>query len=115
MEGDESNMKKIYVAGPYSQGDVMDNVLRAIEAGDTLYTRGYAPYVPHFTHFWHAIFPHPYEEWLRLDNEWLPLCDGVLRLPGASNGADKEVALAESLNIPVFYSINDVVAYWESC
>ncbi len=46
-------------------------------------------------------------------NMFLPDCDGLLRLPGKSSGADKEVALAESKKIPVFHSIEEVEAYYE--
>jgi hypothetical protein len=34
--------------------------------------------------------------------------DAVLRLPGESTGADVEVAYAEGLNLPVFYSIDEI-------
>jgi len=51
------------------------------------------------------MFQRPYEFWLELDNQFIPCCEAVLRLPGESNGADKEVALAKKLGIPVFESI----------
>lgn len=38
----------------------------------------------------------------------LAKCDGVLRLPGASAGADKDVALAEARGLPVWHRIEDV-------
>lgn len=103
---------RIYVAGPYTQGDVALNVHRAYEAANRLADLGFAPFVPHATHFWHMLFPRPYEFWLNLDNQFLPFCQAVLRLPGSSSGADKEVQLAENLNIPVFTSINDLAAHF---
>ena len=103
-------MKKVYVAGPYSKGDVATNVRNAFSAANQLADLGFAPFVPHYTHFWHIIFPRPYEFWLDLDNQFLPHCDALLRLPGDSSGADKEIELAQSLNIPVFYSIEDLVS-----
>lgn len=96
---------RVYIAGPYSDGDVAINVRNAYEAADRLADLGFAPFVPHATHFWHMLFPRPYEFWLELDNQFLPLCEVVLRLPGESKGADKEVDLAESLGIPVFKDI----------
>ncbi|HEU4883287.1 MAG TPA: DUF4406 domain-containing protein [Longimicrobium sp.] len=99
---------KIYIAGPYTKGDVAVNVRTAFEAANTLANLGFAPFVPHSTHFWHMMFPRPYEFWLALDNEFLPLCDAVLRLEGESSGADKEVMLANEKKIPVFYKIDDV-------
>jgi hypothetical protein len=105
---------RIYVAGPYTNGDVAVNVRNAYEAATRLADLGFAPFVPHATHFWHLLFPRPYEFWLELDNEFLPCCAAVLRLPGPSNGADKEVQLAERLGIPVFHEISRLAEFFES-
>ncbi len=99
---------KIYVAGPYTNGDVALNVRNAFQAANELANHGYAPFVPHATHFWHMMFPRPYEFWLDLDNQFVPCCDALLRLDGQSNGADKEVALASKLKIPVFFKMEDL-------
>lgn len=98
----------MYVAGPYSKGDVAVNVREAVRVGNELWNAGFAPFVPHLTHFWHMLFPHPYEEWLDLDNQFIPVCDALFRMPGESSGADKEVALARFCNIPVFYTQEDL-------
>jgi hypothetical protein len=104
---------RVYVAGPYSSGDVAVNVREAYAAANRLADLGFAPFVPHATHFWHMLFPRPYEFWLELDNQFLPLCEAVLRLPGQSNGADKEVQLARKLDIPVFVEVDDLVRHFE--
>ncbi len=106
--------KKIYVAGPYSKGDVAQNVRNAILASDRLLALGYTPYCPHFTHFWHFLCPHEYEVWLDYDNEWLSLCDGLLRLEGESSGSDKEVKLAVKHDIKVFLNIPALHNYFSS-
>jgi len=103
---------KIYVAGPYTNGDVAINVHNAIKAANELADRGFAPFVPHFTHFWHMIFERPYEFWLDLDNQFLPCCDAILRLPGYSSGADKEVEFAESIGKKVFNSLKEIEEYY---
>ena len=100
---------KVYIASPYSKGDVAVNVREAIAAADRLHARGFVPFIPHFTHFWHMLFPKPYEQWLSYDNHWIPVCDCVLRLPGESNGADKEVELARCLGKPVFFSERELI------
>jgi hypothetical protein len=106
---------RVYIAGPYSKGDVAVNVRTAIEMGTKLWDSGlFAPYVPHLTHFWHLVTPKPYETWLELDNEWIPACDCILRLPGDSSGADKEIKLAESLGLPVFFTEADLFDYYSS-
>jgi Domain of unknown function (DUF4406) len=103
---------KIYIAGPYSNGDPESNVDKAIETANTIADLGFAPYVPHFTHFWEMRFHRDYEFWLDLDNQFLPCCDAVLRIPGKSSGADKEVELAKRLGKPVFTSIQELEEHY---
>ena len=105
---------RIYVAGPYTKGDVAVNVRNAYEAASRLADLDFAPFVPHGTHFWHMLFPRPYEFWLDLDNQFLPCCEAVLRLPGESAGADKEVQLAQTLGLPVFTDFSSLVKYFEN-
>jgi len=99
-------MRRVYIAAPYSTGDVAANVRNAYEAATRLADAGVAPFVPHHTHFWHLLFPRAYEDWLKLDLAFLPCCDAVLRLPGESPGADTEVRKARALGIPVFENLD---------
>ena len=101
-------MKHIFIAGPYA-GDQATNVRQALEAANRLLERGYVPYVPHFTHFWDLVFPRHRPEWLAYHANWLRRCDALLRLPGSSVGADEEIDLAVTLDIPVFYFVSDLV------
>lgn len=41
----------------------------------------------------------------------LSRCDAVLRLPGASRGADMDVAHAQELGLPVFTSVDQIPVY----
>ena len=102
-------MRRIYIAGPYTHGDVAVNVRNALDVASRLLDDGFAPYVPHLTHFLHMVHPHSYEEWLALDLAWLTVCDGLVRLDGESPGADREVAEAHRLGIPVFLGVNAVI------
>jgi len=99
---------KVYIAGPYTKGDVAVNVANAIVVADELMTAGYTPYCPHLSHFQHLLEPRPYEDWIALDIEWVRVCDFVLRLPGESAGADGEVIEALKLGIPVVGSIAEL-------
>lgn len=101
-------MKKVYIASPYTLGDVAVNVKAQMDCADALIERGYAPFVPLLSHFLHMANPRPYETWTALDDAWIPDCDYLLRLPGASKGADREEELARSLQIPVVYAIEDL-------
>ena len=54
---------KIYIAGPYTKGDVAQNVRNAIHAGNLAAHFGHTPFIPHLTHFWHMLCPNEYEFW----------------------------------------------------
>lgn len=107
-------MKKIYIAGPYTNGDMALNVRYAIQKADLLATLGFAPYVPHLCHFWHLLFPRSYDFWMELDKIYLECCDAVFRLKGESPGADEETAFAKKLKIPVFTDISELVEYFKN-
>jgi hypothetical protein len=72
---------------------------------------GYIPIVPHLSMLWHAITPKPYEFWLAYDLELLVLCNALLRLPGESSGADKEVEYAKKRGLMIFYSLEEIVQW----
>lgn len=97
--------KRIYIAGPYTKPDPCINTNIAIKIANDLWDAGYAPFIPHLSHFWHTVTPKPYPEWLAIDRCWVAACHAVLRFDGFSSGADQEVALANELGIPVCYSI----------
>lgn len=104
-------MKLVYLAGPYSNPDPVENVHNAVMLADEVLQMGAVPVIPHLTATWHMISPKPYEEWLRIDLEQMRRCDVVFRFPGASSGADKEVVAAEAEGIPVVYSRSELAAW----
>lgn len=102
---------RIFVSGPYTQGDPVVNTRNAILCGEEILKLGHSPYIPHLTHLWHFLCPGPLEQWYKHDLEWLVLCDGVIRLPGHSLGADKECLVATQVDIPIFYGIIEFKEY----
>lgn len=96
---------RAYLAGPYSQPDQAVNVRNAILAASRLVDAGHVPFVPHLTHLWNLVAPRPYEDWLRLDLVWVGQCEALIRLPGESPGADREVAEARRLGLPVYEGV----------
>ena len=107
-------MKKVYIASPYTKGDVAVNVKTQLDCVDELMTLGFAPFAPLYSHFQHMAHPRPYTDWIEIDKVWVLTCDCVLRLEGESSGADGEVKLAKENGIPVYYSINDLVNTYNS-
>jgi nucleoside 2-deoxyribosyltransferase len=96
---------RVYIAGPLTVGDPLENAIKAMEVGALCKAAGLAPYVPHLSHFWNEHFPDEYEGWMELDFAWLGACDVLLRLPGESPGAEREVKQALAMGIPVYSSL----------
>lgn len=107
-------MVKVYIASPYTKGDVAVNVKAQLDCFARLMDyKEYAPFAPLYSHFQHMAHPRPYQDWIRLDKEWVAVCDCILRLPGESSGADGEVELAKSLGKTVFYSIEEMNKFYQ--
>ena len=101
----------VYIAGPMSKGPLLQHVRDAIDTATKLCAAGLYPFVPQLSILWQLMSEREYEDWLRYDFAWIGKCDAVLRLPGDSDGADREVAHAQSNNIPVFYSVEELFIY----
>jgi hypothetical protein len=105
-------MIAVYVAGPYTKPDPCDNTRNACLVADELLALGFLPFIPHLSHLWHLISPKPYETWMDLDMAWLNRCDVLLRMPGESSGADREVEFAKSLGLPIYYSVQELLEHF---
>ena len=103
---------KVYIASPYTKGDVAINVKRQLDCFDVLLNLGFAPFAPLYSHFQHMVHPRPYQDWIKMDMVWVEACDCLLRLDGESSGADGEVELALKLSKPVFYSIKELHEFY---
>lgn len=106
-----SQKQLVYVSGPYSTGDTILNVRRAIVAGTALRKAGFLPLIPHLTAFWHLVDPAEYEDWMELDLALVDHCQALVRLPGESPGADREVARAKEKGIPVYVGVASLLEW----
>lgn len=104
---------RVYIAGPYTQGDVAANVAMAMDAADRIIGLGYGYFCPHLAHFMHMHNPHPYSVWMEQDLAWLPFCHALFRLPGDSDGADLECEAARELGKPVFTTFEELDAHFK--
>lgn len=109
----------ILIAGPYRSGtdgypDRIEANLRRLEAASApLYRLGHVPMIGE----WVAL-PTIRELGATADGEpdvmyetasrLLAHCDAVLRLPGASAGADEDVRIARAAGLPVYTDIGQV-------
>lgn len=109
----------IYIASPYTKGDVAMNTHFQCKVFDRLLSDGKVwPIAPLWSHFQHTIFPRPYEDWIAYDQALLHLYDACLRLDAElptlgykkheSTGAENEVKSFQSMGKPVLYSIEDL-------
>jgi len=99
---------RVFIAGPLTVGDHDANVQAFIEAADRVVNTGHIPYVPALTHLWNLISWHPREFWLDYGIEWLATCTALLRLPGESEGADREEVYARSMGIPIYHNVSEL-------
>lgn len=112
----------VLVAGPYLSGTDGDperiaaNLARLEAQSLPIYERGHLAVVGEWlawpvirgaggrTHEDEAFAAYQYPVAERL----LARCDAVLRLPGASRGADMDVARARALGLPVYERVEDI-------
>lgn len=102
---------RVYVAGPMSKGPLEENIRRAIDTANVLMQNGFHPFVPHFYYVMQITCPQDYERWMELDFAFISACEALLRIPGESKGADREIVYAAERGIPVFYNINTLISY----
>lgn len=112
----------ILIAGPYRSGTgddpsrMAENLARLESAAWPVFQRGHVPMIGEWASLpilrgarggapgsaaYDAIM-HPTAHRL------LAQCDGVLRLAGASAGADKDVAIARARGLPVWTRVEDI-------
>lgn len=112
----------VLIVGPYMSGTDGDpdkiaaNRARLESFALPIYARGHVPMVGEWvalpiihaaggrTHG-DAVF-HAYQ--YPVSHRLLSRCDAVLRIPGASRGADQDVALARQLGLAVYDDVNDL-------
>jgi hypothetical protein len=111
---------KVYIASPYSNGDIAINVRFQLDITNKLLDLGFYPFTPLYSHFQHMFNPRPYKDWMRMDFVWLRTCDCIVRFHTTfngeelhSSGADAEEAEAIRIGLPVFHSIEELVEYYK--
>lgn len=129
----ESPKKVVYIAGPISYGNLQNNIVQADSAFVELVRAGFAPINPMWSAYAggaakgvyfkddnvivargsvNSSLPLTHADWLGLDLPVVERCDAVLRLPGDSSGADREVAHAKEHGVPVFDSVAALVRHF---
>ena len=112
----------ILIAGPYRSGTGDDatlldaNLARLEQAAWPIFQAGHLPMIGE----WVALPVMRGAGWTGVSDDvaagvlyptaerLLEHCDAVLRLPGASSGADNDVRLARQRGLPVFFDVADI-------
>jgi hypothetical protein len=114
-------MKRIYIAGPYSAGDVL-TVFENMRKGMVLATKvrqlGFAPFCPWMDFMYYFVNN---SESFSLENcyeyslAWLEVSDAILFTPNwkESHGAIQEHEYAIRKKIPVFHSLAALALFKE--
>lgn len=115
----------ILIAGPYRSGTgddpqkMADNLRRLEEASWPIFQKGHVPMIGEWVALpvWSAaggtsVGDALYDEIFHpTAGRLIERCDAILRLPGASKGADNDVRLASERGIPVYYNASDIPEY----
>ena len=118
----------ILIAGPYRSGtgdspELMAGNLKRLESVSySIFRAGHIPMIGEWVALpiWRnagglKVGDALYEEILHpTAGRLLARCDAVLRLPGASIGADNDVRIATEIGLPVYSRIEDVPGYSRS-
>jgi hypothetical protein len=105
----------VYIAGPYTNPDPVENTHTIVLFATGLVEAGrVTPIVPHLSLLWHLVTPRPIDFWYAYDLEVLARCDYLLRVGGASTGADAEVKEAHRLGIPVVHDVGELYSLLET-
>ena len=116
------NRPVVYIASPYTRGDVAINTHFQCKVFNQLLDDGKVwPVAPLWSHFQHTIFPRRYEDWIAYDLALIERYDACLRVnpnfpdwnyaQTESLGADGEVAKFQALGKPVFFSIDELYTW----
>lgn len=102
----------IYIASPYTNYyDKQDAVNVQIDTFAKLLELGHEPIAPVLSHYVDQRHPASYERRLQWCLAMVGVSDVLLRLPGDSDGADREVAEARRLGKPVVHGISEIAPY----
>lgn len=97
-----SSRPLLYLAGPYTHPEPVENTHAACRVAMEIYERTeWCPFVPHLSLLWQAVTPRGYQHWLDYDFHILRRCDAVFRLPGLSRGADAEIEEAMRIGLRI--------------
>ncbi len=115
----------ILIAGPYRSGTgddpqrMAENLARLEEAAWPIFRAGHIPMIGEWVALpvlrgagaHDVLSPLAERVMYPTAQRLLQHCDAVLRLPGASTGADQDEAIARERGLPIYYRVEDVPGF----
>lgn len=107
-------MRRVYIAGKLNDDacEYIKHMHRMIKTAREVRRAGFSVYVPG-NDFLEGLVDgnFGYEEYFQNSQPWLAASDAVFLTPGweTSSGTKREIALAQSLGIPVYTDLNKMV------
>ena len=114
-------MKRIYVAGAYSAGNVigvLDNMREGMRLSTEVMLAGFAPFCPWLDYHFQLMLREgenlSVDDYYQYSLEWLEASNAVLLVPGweSSKGTIAEIERAGYWGIPVFKTLESVIMYF---
>lgn len=108
--------RRIYIAGKLNDMacDYIKNIHNMVVWSESVRKKGFAVFVPGIDFLQGVVFGDwEYDDYFDNSQPWLAASDAMFVTPGweKSIGTKREIELAESLGIPVFYSVDDLVMW----
>ena len=105
---------KVYIAGKLDDNAVnyIKNMHNMIKTADQVRRLGYSVFVPCLDFLSGLVAGnYDYQDYFENNLPWLEASDAIFICPGyeTSNGTQAEIAHAERLGIPVYFSIKELV------
>lgn len=110
---------KIYVAHNYgrrrglSLEALQNNVDESIRIGLALIKLGHEPFIPNLYHYVHLMANGsiPEDVFFKVVSEWVRVSESLFvgsEPSGEHSGVQDEINIAKSINIPIYYSLEEV-------
>lgn len=116
-------MKRIYVAGPYSDNNVisvLDNIREGMRISTQILLLGFAPFCPWLDFHFQLMLRNgemlTVSDYYNYSLAWLEVSDAMLVISGweKSKGTAAEIDFAREKGIPIFYSIKEFLKTYEN-
>jgi len=116
-------MKKVYIAGKLSNSSkdsavgYIQNVSTMMQCAEDVRQKGFSVFVPSHDLLMGIKFgDYDYPDYFENNIEWLKVADYIFVCPNSEDsiGTQKEIDIALSLNIPVFYELMSLLTRRET-